>query len=271
MSSDTIQVDIINSALAEFGATRIASLTEDTVERITATDIFAEVRDRLLADYSWNFAIKRKSLTPAAEQTPTSITYSGTTATVNLTAHGYSADMFVRIAGANQDPYNGDWLVASASTNSFTYVMDDTPTANASGTLTVEQVPGFEYDYLYTLPSDNLRILELYEPADLKYVIESNYLMCDEDEKIWIKYIKQVTDYTLWPPPARKCLALALAVKMSPKLRGVADVSTRTRLKEDLETELLRAYVVNAIEGNPNTPKEMQSLDKGNFSWQTER
>mgnify|MGYP001559671950 CR=1 FL=1 len=179
--------------------------------------------------------------------------------------------MYVRVAGANQDEYNGDWQITVTNANVFTYTMDDTPTGNATGTLTIQHVPGFEFDYHYALPSDSLRVLELYDPANLKYAIESNYLLCDEDEKILIKYIKQVTDYTLWPPPARKCLAFALAIEMSPRIRGVADVSTRVRLKEEFEKEVLRAYVLNAIEGNPNVPKDMQSMDKGNSSWQSEK
>lgn len=271
MSSDSVQIDIINSTLAKLGAVRIATLTEDTVERIAATDIFGELRDRLLIDYPWNFSIKRKTLTPPSEQTPTSITYSTTTATVTKTAHGYATDMYVRVAGANETPYNGDWQITVTNANVFTYTMDSTPTANATGTLTIQHVPGFEYDYHYALPSDCLRVLELYDPPNLIHAIEAGYLLCDEDEKILIKYIKQVTDYTLWPIPARKCLAIILAIEIAPRLKGVSDVNTRVRLQEEFEREILRAYVLNAIEGKPNIPKDMQSSDKGNYSWQTER
>lgn len=244
---------------------------EDTGERIAATDIFAEIRDRLLIDYPWNFSIKRKTLTPPAEQTPTSITYSTTTATVTKSTHGYSTDMYVRVAGANQSEYNGDWQITVTNANVFTYTMDDAPTANATGTLTIQHVPGFEFDYHYALPSDCLRILELYDPPNLKHAIEAGYLLCNEDEKILIKYIKQVTDYTLWPIHARKCLAISLAIEISPRLKGIADAKTRLTLQEEFYREILRAYTLNAIEGNPNIPKDMQSLDSGNSSWATER
>ena len=271
MSSDTVKIDIINLALAHFTQTTIVTLSEDTVARIAATTIFDEIRDRLLVDYPWNFAIKRKTLTPPAEQTPTSIAYSGTTATVTKSTHGYSTDMYVRVAGANESEYNGDWQITVTTANAFTYTMDDTPTANASGTLTIQHVPGFEYDYHYALPSDYLRLLELYDPPNLVHAVENGYILCDEDEKILIKYIRQITDYTLWPVAARQCLATALAMGMMPKIRGVSDVNTRVRLQEELEREILRAYTLNAIEGNPNIPKDMQGMDKGNYSWQTER
>jgi hypothetical protein len=179
--------------------------------------------------------------------------------------------MFVRIAGANQDEYNGTWLIATAAANTFTYTMDDTPTSNATGTLTVQRAPGFEYDYVYTVPSDSLRILDIYSPANLKFVVESNLLFCDEDEKIFLRYIKQVTDYTLWPSPAKKCLAIALALEMSPKIRGVADPVTRGRLMDEFDKEILRAYSLNSMEGDPNVPKDMKPVDSGEFSWQRAR
>lgn len=271
MSSDTVKIDIINNALAHFTQTTIVTLSEDTVARLAATTIFDETRDRLLVDYPWNFAIKRKTLTPPAEQTPTSITYSETTATVTKATHGYSTDMYIRVAGANESAYNGDWQITVVNVNSFTYTMDDTPTANASGTLTIQHVPGFEYDYHYALPSDYLRLMELYEPTNLVHAVENGYILCDEDEKILIKYIRQVTDYTVWPIIARSCLSIALAIKMLPKIRGVSDVNTRIELQREFRDEILRAYTLNAIEGNPNIPKDMQSTDKGNYSWQTER
>lgn len=271
MSSDTVKIDIINLALAHFTQTTIVTLSEDTVARIAATTIFDEIRDRLLVDYPWNFAIKRKTLTPPAEQTPTSITYSTTTATVTKATHGYSTDMYVRVAGANQDEYNGDWQITVTNANVFTYTMDDTPTANASGTLTIQHVPGFEYDYHYALPSDYLRLFELYDPANLVHAVENGYILCDEDEKILIKYIRQITDYTLWPVAARQCLSVALAIVMLPKIRGVSDVNTMAKLETIFDMKIARAYTLNAIEGKPNVPKDMQSMDKGNYSWQSER
>ena len=54
--------------------------------------------------------------------------------------------------------------------------MDSAPTANASGTMTAQLVPGFEFEFLLSLPSDCLRVLEVYALPDTPYAIESNYI-----------------------------------------------------------------------------------------------
>lgn len=281
MSSDDIKVAIINSALAKFTQARITTLSEDTQERINSTTVFDVVRDRLLIDYDWNFAIKRKTLTPPAEMTPSSITYSGTTATVTLSAgnmttlssigHGAVTTLHIYVSGASPDDYNGTFQITGSTGNTFTYEMDENPGANASGTIVVYPVPGFEFDFLFVLPTTCLRVTEMYDPAEINYTVEDGNIYCDEDEKIQIKYVQQVTDYTLWPPSAKNCLSILLAIEILPSIRGVADVNTRIRLLEEFDKEVLRAYVLNAIEGKPNIPKDMQSLDKGNSSWQTEK
>lgn len=266
MSSDSIQISIINSALEKCGSPLIVTLTDDTARRISATTIFDEVRDKLLNKYPWNFAIKRKTLTPPAEKTLTSITYSGTTATATLVAHGYATDMYITISGATPTNYNGTFPI-TASTDTFTYTMDEAPTSNASGTIKAQLVPGFEYDNLFSLPSDCLRVLEMFG-ISTPYVIEDRYIMSDEEE-INIKYIKQVIDYTLYPSTAKVCLSLALAAEIAPKITG--DKMDRIKFLQELEIEILEAFKMNVFEGNPNISKDMQGVSSGDYSWQKER
>jgi hypothetical protein len=62
------------------------------------------------------------------------ITVSGTTATVNLAAHGYDTDMRVRIEGSNVAAFAGvEYDIATASTNSFTITV---PSGTAQDTTT---------------------------------------------------------------------------------------------------------------------------------------
>lgn len=56
------KVSIINYALSKLGSLAITTLTEATKERRAATNVYNEVRDKLIAAYPWNFAIKRISL-----------------------------------------------------------------------------------------------------------------------------------------------------------------------------------------------------------------
>jgi type IV pilus assembly protein PilY1 len=64
-----------------------------------------------------------------------SITFSGTTATVNFTAaHGFTNGTSVVISGANPLIYNGTYPISTAGplSTSFTYTLPSTPTANST-------------------------------------------------------------------------------------------------------------------------------------------
>lgn len=81
----------------------------------------------------------------AGKFTPTSITRSGTTATVTCpnrfglaSNHGFnSTDHYVKIEGATDNLYNGIFRVTGVTATTFTYTMAGTPAADASGTLLV--------------------------------------------------------------------------------------------------------------------------------------
>jgi hypothetical protein len=67
-------------------------------------------------------------------QTISSITYSGTTATVTTSvAHGLKTGYVVSITGASPSTYNGTYLVTAVpTTTTFTYTMASSPGANAT-------------------------------------------------------------------------------------------------------------------------------------------
>lgn len=63
----------------------------------------------------------------------TSIVQSGTSSTVDATAHGYVVGNVVTLTGAAQTKFNGDFYVASViDANSFTITMSDSASASAS-------------------------------------------------------------------------------------------------------------------------------------------
>lgn len=65
----------------------------------------------------------------------TSITRSGSTATVTCTAHGYSTGNKAAIAGATQSEYNGVFTITVTGANTFTYIVSGTPATPATGTI----------------------------------------------------------------------------------------------------------------------------------------
>ncbi len=56
------EVSMCNQALVELGANTINNLTEQTAEAIACNNIFDNLRRELLADHTWNFAIKQVEL-----------------------------------------------------------------------------------------------------------------------------------------------------------------------------------------------------------------
>lgn len=55
-------VGICNSALLKIGAERISSLSDDNKRAIACNEQYAKLRDEVLADHPWNFALKRATL-----------------------------------------------------------------------------------------------------------------------------------------------------------------------------------------------------------------
>lgn len=74
---------------------------------------------------------------PVDPQTPSSITSSGTTATVTYNAHGYSTGDTIVISGATQTEYNGAYVITVTGANTFTYTFAGSATSPATGTLSM--------------------------------------------------------------------------------------------------------------------------------------
>jgi hypothetical protein len=66
-------------------------------------------------------------------RTAVTITNSTTTATVTQSGHGYSNSDTVKIQGAAQDPYNGNFGITGVTTNTYDYTMLSDPSGSATG------------------------------------------------------------------------------------------------------------------------------------------
>lgn len=85
-----------------------------------------------------------------SQVTPTSITRSGSTATVTLpSAVNWQTGSKVTIAGATQTQYNGEFVISVTDSTHFTYKVTGTPATPATGTITAKggrtTVPGIAY------------------------------------------------------------------------------------------------------------------------------
>lgn len=71
VGSDVTVLGIYNLALTAIGASRMASVSESTVQATVVKEWYSTCRDTLLRSHPWNFAEKRASLTAVVGTTPT--------------------------------------------------------------------------------------------------------------------------------------------------------------------------------------------------------
>ncbi|PKO60934.1 MAG: hypothetical protein CVU24_10870, partial [Betaproteobacteria bacterium HGW-Betaproteobacteria-18] len=101
-----------------------------------------------LSNTSFSFTVPEYPPSPAtgsftasiagAPQTVSSISRSGTVATVNLAAHGFVTGQSVTISGATQSAYNGTFTITKINNDSFSYTVVEGPRSPAgSGTAKV--------------------------------------------------------------------------------------------------------------------------------------
>ena len=124
-----------------------------------------------------------------------------------------------------------------------------------------------EYTYYSALTnlSNMLRVYEVDNNPLVSYAIENDNFYTSTTPLV-IRYIKKITDPTLFPPAFTNCFAVALAMEIAPILTG--DWNTRVALKNELKMEIQQAYLLNAIEGRTRIGKGAQSLDLAEATWQ---
>jgi len=64
------EVEVVNSALIKIGEQTINSLNDDRQQAVIAKSQYPLKRDELLRRYRWNFAVKRATLAPLADDPP---------------------------------------------------------------------------------------------------------------------------------------------------------------------------------------------------------
>lgn len=62
----TTNIKIANQALRRLGANPILAFSDPTAEGLLVNDTYEEIRDDLLRDHPWNFALRRESLAASA-------------------------------------------------------------------------------------------------------------------------------------------------------------------------------------------------------------
>lgn len=111
-----------------------------TVNLLRSTDAGAPV---LSADQGTLINVLDACLITGYNQKTITITRSGQTATATCTSHGYALDggTKIRISGAGQAQYNGDFTIFNVTTDTFDFTVEGSPASPATGTITAIVAP----------------------------------------------------------------------------------------------------------------------------------
>jgi hypothetical protein len=122
--------------------------------------------------------------------------------------------------------------------------------------------PDFEWDYQYALPADYLGSLNdsLYNPVlDGTFAIEGNKLLTNE-ETVYFKYTKRITDTTLFTPMFVEALYLKLAMAAASRITALR--GRKIDLFDEYRVVIQQAKRLNAI--STNKPPKTKDAD---FDW----
>ncbi|MCK5608530.1 hypothetical protein KAR91_42000 [Candidatus Pacearchaeota archaeon] len=130
----------------------------------------------------------------------------------------------------------------------------------------LKATPAFQYDFAYQLPGDCLRVIELYGTG-AKWAREGNEFLTNQEEAIFIRYVKKVTTTGDFSQVFVNALAVRLAGELVAKIKE--DKNMRLELLNELERVILpEAFRINAIEGNRELKQGEKSLDAQTYPWQ---
>lgn len=141
--------------------------------------------------------------------------------------------------------------------------------------------PAFGYDYAYTLPADFLRMISVH-PSDshrtsVEYQLETQVIastptrvLISNSNKIYVRYVAQITDVNLMTPLFRSVLSAKLALDIGRALdRSSTDFQVLMKEYKDM---LAHARSIDGIEDFPeplHTPSWVSSRFTNNDYWRS--
>jgi hypothetical protein len=104
------------------------------------------------------------------------------------------------------------------------------------------EAPAFEWDYAYQMPSDYVRIVQVYGNSDgrgrIAYKIEGDTIVSDETD-VYVRYVARITDPNKMRPTFRVALSKLIASRLATSLaqsRSAAKALYDEFLSQDLPT-----------------------------------
>tara|TARA_R100000152_G_C6763527_1_gene187964 strand:+ start:336 stop:1175 length:840 start_codon:yes stop_codon:yes gene_type:complete len=214
-------LEIINSALTKLGAGLITSdqkTNGSTKEARLAVERLPHVRKSIIRSHPWNFAIKRAD-SVTITSTASDAQASGTTLAVEALDSALPVNLAITFSGGGVFTITPNAIAAEATSIVGNLTVADIASGETASTWTsvgsalANTAPDFEYSYSIPLPTDFLRLLDVYD-SDGEYRIEGSNLICNQASPD-ILYIYDVTDYSKIDPTTVEAIAWGLAHDMS--------------------------------------------------------
>lgn len=218
----------------------------------------------MLAD--WDCVLQRAVLTRSGKTAISGISQADP-AHVTATGHLFIANELVfieSVAGMTQINEN-TYRVFAIGTNSLTLYDTDGTTTNASG-FTAWTSGGYVYrdsanwSFVYDLPSDCIRVVAVMDSiGDLQpkysWIKERNFIYTNI-ENAGVKYVKQVTDPTLFEADLVEVISARLAWMISMRIHS--DKALRTTAYSEMNQTIQRARMTNSQgEGDDGAPEDL--------------
>lgn len=217
-------INVSKLAVALIGSREtLTALADTSAQGVACNQHLDETKKALLRMHPWNFATKRKKIQPFQNFAVSNVTFvSSELIEVTHAATTFSQGQYVTLTGIEgATGANGTWEVANVpggTTVRLTAIGVTTSTIlgtyTASSTDYIRRSPAYGYPYLYAMPTDCLRVLEINESAaSPEWRIEGAFILATPD---WleIRYIYDVTDYATMDSLFYECLANLLAYKL---------------------------------------------------------
>jgi hypothetical protein len=112
--------------------------------------------------------------------------------------------------------------------------------------------PAFGKENSFTLPADCLRVIAPYPEMNLEeldWEIEGGKIYTNDDDPLYVRYLKNITDPNLMDPTFREALAARIALELCEQL--TQSNTKKAELKEDYKDSIRDARKANAIESVP--------------------
>lgn len=116
----------------------------------------------------------------------------------------------------------------------------------------------WDFDYVYQLPSDCMRVLSTNMHPLQEWDVEQRYLAANQSS-VKIKYIKRITDVTKFDDNFCEVLAWALAADIAYALTGSTTIKDETEKRYQQELALARSF--NAQQGSVQRVASDEWLD----------